>query len=63
MNYAIAYLGGILLFSTIYWFAQGKKFYTGPLIEAEIDSGFEGERSSEEAAEKVQREKNHEQEV
>jgi hypothetical protein len=41
MNYAIVYLAGILGFSTLYWFLQGKKFYTGPLIEAEVDEGIE----------------------
>ena len=34
MNYAIAFLGLILGFSTIYWYISGKKFYTGPVIEA-----------------------------
>jgi hypothetical protein len=52
MNYAIAYLGGILGFAGIYWAVKGRKFYTGPLIEAEVDIGVEGERSSEEAVEK-----------
>ena len=44
MNYAIVYLAGILFFALLYWFVQGKKFYTGPLIEAEValDSGSEG---------------------
>lgn len=56
MNYAIAYLGGIFLLSTIYWYAQGKKFYHGPLVEAEVDIGIEGERSSEEAVEKTKKE-------
>ena len=36
MNYAIVYLAGILAFALIYWFIQGRKFYTGPLIEAEV---------------------------
>lgn len=47
MNYAVAYLGGILLFSTIYWYAQGRKFYTGPLVEAEFNEEIvDAERSS-----------------
>ena len=33
MNYAIAFLGLIFLFSTVYWYLRGKKFYKGPLIE------------------------------
>ena len=36
MNYAVAFLGGILLFAAVYWYAGGRKFYTGPLIEAEL---------------------------
>ncbi|KAK1053198.1 polyamine transporter tpo5 [Friedmanniomyces endolithicus] len=36
MNYAIVYLGAILFFSMLYWVIRGRKFYTGPLIEAEI---------------------------
>ena len=48
MNYAIVYLAGILAFSTFYWVIRGKKFYTGPLIEADIneDDGSQAERSS-----------------
>lgn len=37
MNYAIVYLAGILAFAAIYWYIAGRKFYTGPLIEAEVD--------------------------
>lgn len=36
MNYAIAFLGGILIFSAIFWYISGKKSYTGPLIEADV---------------------------
>jgi hypothetical protein len=36
MNYAIVYLGGILSFALVYWFIHGKRSYTGPLIEAEV---------------------------
>ncbi len=36
MNYAIAFLGLILIFAAIYWVISGRKFYTGPLIEADI---------------------------
>jgi amino acid transporter len=43
MNYAIAFLGGILVAAGIYWVVRGRKFYTGPLIEAQLmqdnDSG------------------------
>lgn len=33
MNYAPAVLVLVLVFSTVYWFAAGKKFYTGPRTE------------------------------
>ncbi|RFU32326.1 hypothetical protein B7463_g4027, partial [Scytalidium lignicola] len=34
MNYAAAFLVLILLAAGIYWYISGRKFYTGPLIEA-----------------------------
>lgn len=46
-NYAIVYLGGILAFSTIYWFVRGKKFYTGPIVEAELEGSDPGRSSDE----------------
>jgi amino acid transporter len=36
MNYAVVFLLFILLCAVIYWYASGRKFYTGPVIEAEI---------------------------
>lgn len=42
MNYAIAFLGGILIFAAIFWYLTGKKYYTGPLIEAQIDENESG---------------------
>jgi hypothetical protein len=53
MNYAIVYLMGIIAFSTIYWYAGGRKFYTGPVIEAAA-VGSSDDRSSEEGDEKRQ---------
>jgi hypothetical protein len=46
MNYAIVYLAAILFFSTLYWVVQGHKWYTGPLIEAEINEDMSQGRSS-----------------
>lgn len=49
MNYAVVYLAGILAFAAIYWYAYGKRFYTGPIIEAKVeDEAFSNdvERSS-----------------
>lgn len=36
MNYAAAFLIGILIAAAIYWFISGRKFYTGPIVEAEV---------------------------
>ena len=50
MNYAIVYLAGILAFAALYWFAGGRKFYTGPVVEADIneDSSHGGRSSDDE---------------
>jgi len=37
MNYAIAFLGFISVASTVFWYISGRKYYTGPLIEAQFD--------------------------
>ena len=34
MNYAIAFLGAIIIASIAWWFISGKRFYTGPIVEA-----------------------------
>lgn len=52
MNYAIAYLGGILIFAGIFWVVAGRKFYTGPIIEADVHE--EGPSSDEEVGKKAQ---------
>ncbi|KAJ9144333.1 Amino-acid permease 2 [Coniochaeta hoffmannii] len=39
MNYAVAVLVLVLSFSVIYWFAAGRKFYTGPRTHAHIEHG------------------------
>jgi len=36
MNYAIVFLLFILLCAMVYWYISGRKFYTGPIVEAEI---------------------------
>lgn len=36
MNYAVAYLAGIFVCALSYWYIVGRKWYVGPLIEAEI---------------------------
>lgn len=40
MNYACAFLGGILIFALVTWYAGGRRYYTGPLTEAQV-SGAE----------------------
>jgi hypothetical protein len=55
MNYAIAFLALIFFCSAVYWFTSGRKFYTGPLIEADLaenSSPDGGDGSSEENSEK-----------
>ena len=37
MNYAVVYLVAILFFSTLYWVVRGKKHYTGPRLEVQVD--------------------------
>ncbi|KIW16053.1 hypothetical protein PV08_06104 [Exophiala spinifera] len=39
MNYAIVFLAFILLCAAVFWYLGGKRYYTGPLIEAEIQEG------------------------
>ena len=56
MNYAIVYLGAILVFSTIYWFIRGHKYYTGPLVEADVnEDDSQAERSSDEVMHKTEK--------
>ncbi|KAF2863179.1 amino acid transporter [Piedraia hortae CBS 480.64] len=35
MNFAVVYLIGIIVFALIFWHVHGKKFYTGPIVEAD----------------------------
>lgn len=39
MNYAVAVLFLVLLFSAVYWHAAGKDYYTGPRTRAAIVAG------------------------
>ncbi|KAL8724690.1 MAG: hypothetical protein Q9181_006713 [Wetmoreana brouardii] len=43
MNYAIAFLGAILICAAIFWYISGKKSYSGPLIEAEVAENESGD--------------------
>jgi amino acid transporter len=36
MNYAIAFLGAIFFTAAIWWYISGRKWYTGPIVEAEV---------------------------
>ncbi|KAF2673074.1 amino acid transporter [Microthyrium microscopicum] len=47
MNYAIAFLGAILIASMIYWYAGGRKWYTGPIVETNILEGDSANDSDE----------------
>lgn len=45
MNYACVFLVAILVFAAVYWYAYGKRVYTGPLIET-VDGERVVDRSS-----------------
>jgi len=45
MNYAIVLLAAIFLFSAVYWYAGGRKWYVGPISETEIIDGQQPEKS------------------
>jgi amino acid transporter len=36
MNYACVFLAAIIVAALVYWFAGGRRWYTGPLVEAEV---------------------------
>lgn len=46
MNYAVAFLAFILLASMFFWFVNGKRYYTGPVVEAEVTGRDPGSRGS-----------------
>jgi hypothetical protein len=37
MNYASAFLVLILSAAAIFWYTNGRRYYTGPLIEAQVE--------------------------
>jgi hypothetical protein len=39
MNYASAFLVLILGAAAIFWYTNGRKYYSGPLIEAQVEDG------------------------
>lgn len=53
MNYASAFLVLVLLSALLYWYISGRKFYHGPIVEAQFeeeqsDNGlFTNEKSEE----------------
>jgi amino acid transporter len=53
MNYAVAFLGLILLAALIWWYAGGRKYYTGPIVEAVVlEESFDARDSSSQENEK-----------
>jgi hypothetical protein len=46
MNYASAFLVLILVAAASYWYISGRRFYTGPIIEAQAGDAFESDRVS-----------------
>ena len=37
MNYSVVVTGGVVVFSTVYYFAHARKFYTGPIVEVRLE--------------------------
>jgi hypothetical protein len=37
MNYACVFIAFILLCSTLFWYTNGRRFYSGPIVEAQMD--------------------------
>lgn len=37
MNYAVVYMGAIIICSVAYWFIHGRRFYTGPISEVTVE--------------------------
>jgi hypothetical protein len=60
MNYAIAFLGLIFVFAAIYWVVSGRKFYTGPVIEADIAEAPRRDLNDDSSAEQSRKERNDE---
>ncbi len=48
MNYVTVLMAATMLFATIYWYASGKYYYTGPRVKAQLIIGTErgGDSSS-----------------
>lgn len=43
MNYAIAFLGGIIISAAFFWYVSRESVYIGPLIEAQLDENASGD--------------------
>jgi len=37
MNYASAFLALVLLSAALYWYISGRRFYHGPIVEAQFE--------------------------
>jgi len=46
MNYAVVYLVAILTFSTLYWVIRGKRYYTGPRLEVQVNDTDSEDRNT-----------------
>lgn len=55
MNYASAFLALILIAAAVFWYTNGRKYYTGPLIEARAGEGSESERNSVSVERKIEK--------
>jgi len=46
MNYACVFLVFILVCAAVWWYAGGRRYYTGPIIEAQAEDASESDRVS-----------------
>jgi amino acid permease (GABA permease) len=60
MNYASAFLVAILIAAAVYWYLGGRRWYTGPIVEAEIMPGEESDNNGNGGAPAHEKEKEFE---
>jgi hypothetical protein len=56
MNYAAVFLVFILLAAAVFWYVGGRRYYTGPVVEAQADDASESDRVSSAADRKADKE-------
>lgn len=55
MNYAIVYIVGILFFAVLFWYGGARRWYTGPVAEAEAyEDSSQSARMSDDAVQRTE---------